>query len=219
MPALCAARIFQLTRELGHKSDGETIQWLLRQAEPSIVAATGSGTIPASALTITTELDKADQPGNVRSDGTRPTNVYLSSGLSDDLGRIQMGSTTMIWPTSHSGGLGFQGTNAMSVSSQGEGSVYLQKMGFTGFDVGSAQLGHVHFGGNDQRSPGLELGLSQDGHIGALSNHAFSQFYHQMVMARGGHGGGDGSNSGGGVSELHQHCSDSRGGSHGSSDQ
>ncbi|CAN0896096.1 Transcription factor TCP20 [Linum grandiflorum] len=152
MPALCAARIFQLTRELGHKSDGETIQWLLNQSEPSIIAATGTGTIPASALAAAGSSVSADSvfsAGNNNSWAMLNPNFVARSNLWQSAG-----SSSQSLPVTGSG-MEFPNINVGLMS-------FYSSM-FSGVGSGS---GH---------NPGLELGLSQESHQG------LSQFYQQMA--------------------------------------
>ncbi|AEE77254.1 Transcription factor TCP20 [Arabidopsis thaliana] len=188
MPALCAARIFQLTRELGHKSDGETIQWLLQQAEPSIIAATGSGTIPASALASSAATSNHHQGGSLTAGlmishdldgGSSSSGRPLNWGIGGGEGVSRSSLPTGLWPNVAGFGSGVPTTGLMS-----EGAGY--RIGFPGFDFPG--VGHMSFasilGGNHNQMPGLELGLSQEGNVGVLNPQSFTQIYQQMGQAQ-----------------------------------
>lgn len=118
LPAPSAARLFQLTDELGHKTDGQTIEWLLRQAEPAIIRATGSGTVPSEVCT---------SAGAIRT--SAPSVMAPLSGSVDGLGSDGIGAA---------GNVGLGGGNVehpkmgyyMSLLMLGEGEEEAEKLFF-----------------------------------------------------------------------------------------
>ncbi|XP_074278495.1 transcription factor TCP20-like [Silene latifolia] len=184
MPALCAARVFQLTRELGHKTDGETIQWLLQQAEPAILATTGTGTIPASFLSGSGSV--SNQSGSV-SIGLQSRPSW--TGFGDSIGRAQLGSGS-IWPGigtgfGNSGGthtqlfdtVGNPNTNTNTNTNPGFVTNFqLQGVGLPNTNMGLLSFTPILTRG--PQIPGLQLGLSQDGH-GVIGQVYQQQQHHQ----------------------------------------
>ncbi|RZC59807.1 hypothetical protein C5167_007113 [Papaver somniferum] len=177
MPALCAARIFQLTRELGHKSDGETIQWLLQQSEPSIISATGTGTIPASVLAAATasvsqhgiSVSVGLGGGGADIHGSASRNHHWNLMASSNRSNTNTNTASGLWPHHHHHsvsefGSGYVPTSGPSTSNLGtETSNFAPRIGFHGFEMPGTNLGPMSFssmwGGTNQQIPGAFLRL------------------------------------------------------------
>uniref|UniRef100_A0A2P2II28 Uncharacterized protein MANES_13G008300 n=1 Tax=Rhizophora mucronata TaxID=61149 RepID=A0A2P2II28_RHIMU len=86
-------------------------------------------------------------------------------------------------------GSGFVLNSGQSISNFGSDNVNaLPKYGFHGVEFPNINMGLMNFysmfSGANQQVPGLELGLSQEGHTGMLNSQALNHFYQQIGQGR-----------------------------------
>ncbi|KAG6476965.1 transcription factor TCP20-like [Zingiber officinale] len=196
MPALCAARIFQLTRELGHKSDGETIQWLLQQAEPSIIAATGTGTIPASLLASSAATNlTSSSSSTTTSAGLHQSKLHELGQERANWAAFGVRSHPELWlpPVDGFNAALFQSAAAMGAMPL---AASFPRVGFNGLEWPGSSINPMSFtsllSGQKQSLPGLELGLSQHPQVGIFNPHSLSHFYHHVGQGSAGADAGAG---------------------------